>query len=236
MTLAERVASEYVERLRSFGDRAPGRFVAEVAGLTVVSLGVPEPWGLQVVAMADIVDPHAVDAAVSWCREQEREPQVVVRERAASRLTAYAVVDELPALVAPAGGSQSVLEVGPARDVGEFREIYGSSFGMRPGLAESLVVAADLEVHPHLIGRVDGVAVACAQVRPGTDMAYVNGVGVLPSARGRGYGAAMLAACRGEAATRGRDLVWLNASPTSVGFYEAIGFELVDTHLALAAS
>ena len=31
-------------------------------------------------------------------------------------------------------------------------------------------------------------------------------------------------------------LVWLNASASSVGFYEAIGFELVDTHLALAAS
>jgi GNAT superfamily N-acetyltransferase len=151
-------------------------------------------------------------------------------------LTAYRVVDELPALVTPAGGSQSVLDVEVARDLDEFRDIYGSSFEMRPGLADALVVTADLEMHPHLIGRVGGVGVACAQVRPGADMAYVNGVGVLPSQRGRGYGKAMLAACGVEAAARGCELAWLNASPRSVGFYEAIGFELVDTHLALAAS
>jgi GNAT superfamily N-acetyltransferase len=236
VTLAERVAGEYVERLRSFGDRAPGRFVAEVAGLTVVSVGVDEPWGLQVMAMVGDVDPAAVDVAVAWCRDQEREPQVVVRERDAGRLPSYRVVDELPALVAAAEGSQDVLDVEASDDVDEFRDVYGSSFEMRPGLAESLVVAADLAVHPHLIGRLDGNAVACAQVRPGVDMAYVNGVGVLPAQRGRGYGAAMLAACRVEAAARGCELVWLNASPTSVGFYEAIGFELVDTHVALAAS
>jgi hypothetical protein len=38
--LADRVAADYAGQLRSFGDRAPGRFVAAVAGLTVVSVGV----------------------------------------------------------------------------------------------------------------------------------------------------------------------------------------------------
>jgi GNAT superfamily N-acetyltransferase len=185
--------------------------------------------------MTDVVAPDSVAAAVAWCREQGREPQVVVREGSAGRLPVYRVVDELPVLVTPAGGSQSVLDIEAAGDVEEFRAIYRSSFEMRPGLAEALVVAADLDVHPHLLGRVGGLAVACAQVRPGVDMAYVNGVGVVPTRRGRGYGAAMLAACGVEAAARGCELVWLNASPRSVGFYEAIGFELVDTYLALAA-
>ena len=236
MTLAERVAAEYVEGLRSFGAGAPGRFVVEVAGLTVVSLGVPEPWGLQVIATAEVVDAHAVGAAVAWCREHSREPQVVVRERDAERLAAYRVVDVLPALVAPAGGAQSVLDIERADDVAEFCSIYGSSFEMRPGLATSLVVREDLAAHPHLVGRTGGTPVSCAQLRPGNQLAYVNGVGVLRSERGRGYGAAMMTACRAESSTHGCEHVWLHASATSVGFYEAIGFELVDTHLALAAS
>lgn len=235
MTLAERVAADYVRQMWSFGSGAAGRAASEVAGLTVVSLGVDEPWGLQVVATVGF-DPSAVAVAVEWCRDRRREPQVIVRERDAARLTSYRVVDELPALVAPAGGSQAILDVEVARDVEEFRAVYGSSFEMPPGLADALVTAADLDLHPHLIGRADGLAVACAQVRPGAGMAYVNGVGVLRSHRGRGYGAATIEACRAEAAIRGSDLVWLNASPASVGFYETIGFELVDTHLALAAS
>jgi len=234
--VADRVAADFGARLRSFGDRAQGRFVAQVSGLTVVSVGVEESWGLQVIAMTEAVDPVAVDEAVAWCRDQGREPVVMVRARDAGRLATYRVVDELPALVAAAGGSQSVLDVEAAEDLEEFRAVYGSSFEMRPGLAALLVVAADLAAHPHLLGRVAGRTVACAQVRPGTQMAYVNGVGVLPADRGRGYGEAMLAACRAEAAAQGCDLVWLNASPRSIGFYEAIGFELVDTHLALAAS
>lgn len=236
MALADRVAADYVGRLRSFGDRAPGRFVAEVAGLTIVSVGVDEAWGLQVIAMVGPVEPAAVDEAVAWCRDLGRDCVVMVREREAALLTSYRVVDELPAMVAPAGGSQSLLDVEVASDVDAFREIYESSFGMRTGLAAQLVVAADLGVHPHLLGRVDGRVVACAQVRPGLEMAYANGVGVLPTERGRGYGLAMMTACRAEAAARSCELLWLNASPTSVGFYEAIGFELVDTHLALAAS
>jgi len=123
VTLAERVAADYVRQLCSFGDRAPGRFAAEVAGVTVVSIAVDEPWGLQVVASSG----RSI-SSVGW-------------------------------------------GVGPSRVV-----------------------------------------------------------------RGRGYGAAMMDAVRAEAAVRGDELVWLKASPGPVGFYEAIGFELVDTHLALAAS
>ena len=235
MTLAERVAADYVRQLRSFGSGAAGREVDEVAGLTVVSLGVDEPWGLQVVATVGF-DPAAVAGAVEWCRDHGREPQVVVRAKDAERLATYRVVDELPALVAGGGGSQAVLDVTATDDVAEFREVYAASFGMSPALAAALVAPADLPAHAHLLGRVGRRPVACAQIRPGPELAYVNGVGVLPSERGRGYGAAMMAACRVEATAQGCGLVWLNASLASLAFYEAIGFELVDTHLALAAS
>ena len=234
--VAERVAADYDARLRSFGERAPGRFVTEVAGLTVVGFGVDEPWGTQVSTIGAPVDAVAVAAAVEWCREQGREAWVMVRAADRDMLAAYDVVDELPALVAPAGGSQSLLDVDVASDLEEFRDVYATSFGMSPELAARLVVDADLGAHPHLLGRVDGRAVACAQLRSGRDLAYVSGVGVLPSLRGEGYGAAMMVACRAQAVVRGCEAIWLNASERSIGFYEAIGFELVDTHLALAAS
>ena len=55
-------------------------------------------------------------------------------------------------------------------------------------------------------------------------------------AQRRGYGVTMLDAGRVVAADHGCDLVWLNATAASRRFYERIGFELVDTHVALAGS
>jgi ribosomal protein S18 acetylase RimI-like enzyme len=147
------------------------------------------------------------------------------------------VVEELPVLVAAtAAGRQDSLAVGRATDVEEFRQVYARSFGMPADLAAGLVLPTDLQRHPHLLGRVEDRPVACAQLRVGADLGYVNGVGVVPSERGRGLGAAMMTACAAAAAELGCELIWLHASGASLGFYEAIGFELVDTHLALAAS
>jgi GNAT superfamily N-acetyltransferase len=236
VTRADRVAAAYAGRLRSYGDRAPGRFALEVAGLLVVSLGVDEPWGLQVAALPDEPDPAAVDAAIAWCRERGRQPQVIVREQHRDALSGLRLVEELPALVAPTEGGDGRLDVGPARDAAEFRSVYGPAFNMRPGLAEALVVDADLTTPEvvHLVARDGGIAVACAQLRYGEGMGYVSGVGVLPDRQRQGIGSAMLAACRSEAARSGYESVWLNASPRSRPFYEGIGFELVDTHVALA--
>jgi len=236
VSLADRVAADYAGRLRSFGERRPGRFAVEVAGLTVVSLGVDEPWGVQVVAMPDPPDHAAVVAAVAWCRERAHRPQVIVRERDRDALASYDVSEMLATLAAPAVGEQTLLLVEHAIDVGEFRHVYGAAFGMSAALVEALVVEDDLAALPHLLGRVGGRAVACAQVRAGERLAYVSGVGVRPEEQGRGYGTAMLAACRAEAARLGCERVWLNAAPRTAPFYEGIGFELVDTYVALAGT
>jgi len=233
--VADLIAGDYAERLRSFGDRAPGRFVEEVAGLVVVGLGVPEPWGVQVAALVPDPEPVDVATAVAWCHERDRDPQVVVRAKCRDRFPDHAVVEELGALVAPAEAHQDALAIELASDVAEFREVYGASFGMRPGVAEGLVVEADLDAVPHLLGRVDGRPVACAQLRIGDGRGFISGVGVLPDVQGRGYGSAMLAACRDEAGRRGCDLVWLTAGPANVPFYVSIGFELVDIYVALRA-
>lgn len=236
MTTADRVAADYAARLRSFGERASHRFSVEVAGLTVVSLGVAEPWGLQVVALPDAPDMAAVAAAVEWCREQGRTPQVVVREQYRDALSAYEVDEVLATLAAPAQAEPAALAVERATDVEEFRTVYGASFRMRAGLANALVVDADLGAFPHLVARVEGRAVACAQVRAGEELALISGVGVLPEERGRGYGKAMLAAGRAQAAQLGCELMWRNAAPDTAPFYEAIGFDRVDTYVALTAS
>ena len=235
MRVADLVAADYAERLRSFGDRAPGRFVEEVAGLTVVGLGVAEPWGVQVSALDPDPEPADVATAVAWCRDRGRNPQVVVRARCRDKFPDFTVVEELGALVATAAAEQDVLAIELASDVAEFRAIYAGAFDMRPGVAEGLVVEADLDAVPHLLGRVDGRGVACAQVRLGGGRGFISGVGVLPELQGRGYGSAMLAAGRDEAGRRGCDLVWLNAGPANVPFYVGIGFELVDIHVLLAA-
>jgi ribosomal protein S18 acetylase RimI-like enzyme len=234
VSVADLVAADYADRLRTFGARAPERFVAEVAGLVVVGLGVAEPWGVQVAALDPDPDLAAVTAAVAWCRERGHDPQVVVRSRCRERFPDYAVVEELGALVAPAEAEQEMLAVETAGALEEFRAVYAAAFGMRPGVAEALVVEADLAAVPHLIGRVDGRAVACAQLRIGAGRGFISGVGVMPGVQRLGYGSAMLAACRHEAGRRGCDLVWLNAGPANVPFYVGIGFALVDTHLALS--
>lgn len=239
MTVAQLVAADYGDRLRSFGRRAPARFIHEVAGLTVVGVGVEEPWGVQIIAMPDRPDPAEVAAAIEWCRIEGHQPQVVVRAADRDLLPECAVADELPALVAPtAGVTQDTLTVSQATDVELFRAVYRESFAMRPGLVEALVVPADLaaEEVTHLLGWVDGRAVACAQLRHGAGRAHVSGLGVVPEQQRRGYGAAMLAAARHEALALGCELVWLNAAPGTVAFYEAIGFTQVDTYIALACT
>lgn len=236
MTLAERVAASYAERLRSFGSRAPGRFVEEVAGLLVVSLGVDESWGTIIPATEHAPDPAAVEAAMAWCRERGRVPQVVVRARDVALLDHLRPVDVLPTFAAEATSGDRALVVDRSPGLAEFHAVYGRAFGMRPGLARALVTAADLEASDvmHLVVRIDGAAVGCAQLRTGDALTYVSGVGVVPERQRQGIGTDVLAVCRAEAARLGSTHLWLNASERSAPFYDDIGFELVDTYVALS--
>ena len=139
-------------------------------------------------------------------------------------------------LVAPTdGAAQDLLAVSVATEVEAFRAVYRDSFGMTSELVDALVVPADLDAAEvtHLLGAVAGRAVACAQLRHGSGRAHVGGLGVLPDVRRRGYGMAMLDACRQEADARGCGLVWLNGATGTVPFYERVGFKLVDTYSAL---
>jgi N-acetylglutamate synthase-like GNAT family acetyltransferase len=107
---------------------------------------------------------------------------------------------------------------------------------MRPGMADALVDPADLEAPDdvHLIARVDeGEAVGCALLRSASGLGYVSAVGVVPEHRGRGIGTTLLDACAARATADGCHAVWLHASASSHAFYAGLGYELVDTHVAL---
>ena len=60
-------------------------------------------------------------------------------------------------------------------------------------------------------------------VRP-TDW-RLRGMAVVPEARRRGVGAALLAACERHARAHGAQRVWFNARIDAMPFYEALGYE-----------
>jgi ribosomal protein S18 acetylase RimI-like enzyme len=240
VTPADRLAAAYTAVLLRHAERAPGRFARVVAGLPVLSLGLPERWANVVLALERPPDPSAVDEALAWLRHADVEGQVLVRQRDTVLLPSLLPVDLLPAYRAPvdlaaglAGGA--AIEVVPATDAAVFARVYEAAFGMRPGLADALVAPADIGATgmTHLLARDGEELVGCALLRPAGGLGYVSAVGVLPERRGRGVGTALLAAGARRAAAEGCDGVWLHASRSSQQFYEGLGYELVDTHVAL---
>jgi GNAT superfamily N-acetyltransferase len=63
-----------------------------------------------------------------------------------------------------------------------------------------------------------------------------RGMGTAPDVRGRGYGAALLAAGIEEAAARGAEVVWCNGRVSARGFYERAGFTAVGEEFVLEPS
>jgi GNAT superfamily N-acetyltransferase len=84
----------------------------------------------------------------------------------------------------------------------------------------------------HLAVRDDAGAVIAASTwtprpfpdAPGEPAVQLRGMAVLAEHRGRGIGAAMLAAGIEDARRRGAALVWANARDSALGFYVANGF------------
>src|SRR5439155_25608880 len=81
------------------------------------------------------------------------------------------------------------LDIGPARDPGEFLTVYGA--GLAPLVTPAHLAAPDLR---YLVGRLDGIPVACARVARLGPTAYVSAVAVLPEHRNRGFATAISAA------------------------------------------
>ncbi len=85
----------------------------------------------------------------------------------------------------------------------------------------------------HLAARFDGEVVGIASVvpsaRPGgpVDGRRIRMVGVVAAHRGEGVGVELTAACVGRAVVRGASEVWLSSRSHLVGWYRAMGFDVV---------
>lgn len=85
----------------------------------------------------------------------------------------------------------------------------------------------------HLVARIDdevvGVASVVPSARPGGpgDGRRIRMVGVVPDHRGDGIGVELTAACVGRAVVRGASEVWLSSRSHLVGWYRAMGFDVV---------
>jgi predicted GNAT family N-acyltransferase len=83
----------------------------------------------------------------------------------------------------------------------------------------------------HLAVREEGAVVAIASLvpepHPATPRAgdwRIRGMATAPGHRGRGLGAALVAACVERAAAAGASRVWCNARVGAAGLYERAGF------------
>jgi predicted GNAT family N-acyltransferase/RimJ/RimL family protein N-acetyltransferase len=123
----------------------------------------------------------------------------------------------------------TALDVSAPRDETERRaaatvrhEVFVVGQGVPAELeADGLDAAAD-----HVVARLDGRVVATGRLFDGTGPgeAKVQRMAVLPDARGRGVGLAVLRALEARARERGAGAVVLSAQLTARGFYERAGY------------
>ncbi|MGK5530584.1 GNAT family N-acetyltransferase [Streptomyces sp. URMC 129] len=115
---------------------------------------------------------------------------------------------------------------------------------LRPGLPpESAAFAEDAlpgTLHLAAYEGDDPEVLACVTLfpepLPGDDRPAhrFRGMASAPAARGRGYGAAVLAGAAREAAARGAALLWCNGRAAARGFYERHGFGIVGGEFDIA--
>jgi GNAT superfamily N-acetyltransferase len=125
--------------------------------------------------------------------------------------------------------NDTVIDIGPPRDAGEFLVSYGA--GLAPLVTPAHLAAPRMR---HLVARVHGQPVGCARVRLMADTAQVGAVSVVPAWRGRGVGSALTVAVS-ELAASLADVVWLHCSDTSRALYERLGYRHADDHALLVA-
>ncbi|WP_020575234.1 GNAT family N-acetyltransferase [Actinopolymorpha alba] len=213
---------------------------AVVAGIPCVSYPLKQAWATQAKAMVP-PRPAALDAALEWVSGHADVPglwAVMTRGRHVTQpvftergLTPWL---ELPVLLL--GGADRLasvphvqgLEVSLATSPAEFLAVYGEE--LTPLVSPASLAAPS---YHHLVGRVDGVPVACAQVREVAGTAYISAITVVPGARGRGFGSAISAAATRYALGLRPRAVWLCAQKDLHRMYGRLGFRPVDVHVQL---
>jgi GNAT superfamily N-acetyltransferase len=246
-------------RTSQAADHAVGASVEEIDGVRVTVLGVPHPWGTQADLTAGVPSAARLDRVVDWLERTHGHCwTVLVRERHVgdallrraglepwSSEPVFAVDSAIAARFEPAPPAGVTVEV--TTDRSAFVSAYGGWMDDR-ALAETLVSPSDVGgpgfVHllasaraaarpPTDVGAADAVHIGSALVREAAGTGYLSAIGVVPSWRGRGIGAALTRSAAREAAN-GTDIVWMHASSEGAPMYTKLGFDLVDVHVLMA--
>ena len=249
LDLRERAWESYPGILALGGSGAPHRTTRTFGGITCADLGVPHPWSVQGATGSSRPSEDDLAAAVSWMsgrgattgwRIAAREehlggapwPELVAHDRMGLFATPAASAARIP-VEAP-----DELRLVEQPTHAEVLAAYGGWMDDLP-LAELLVTPADLHrpERQFIVGVVDGAPIGCACVWWSGGAAYLSAIGVVAPMRGRGYGRALTAAAARMAVSalpsQSPDVVWMHATDEGAALYAHMGFDRVDTEVAL---
>jgi N-acetylglutamate synthase len=244
--VAERIAAAVAATWRVRNLHLDGHLVAERDGIVVSLSGLPAASFSGAAIEREPSDPVA---AVRWADEVFSERGVplgvvIERDRHPSvertlEAMGMTIISSEPAMavdvdrVAPASPIPG-LEVGRAttvEDLDAMAAIEIDAFGTDAATAHGFFSPGILE-RPGVelyVARAGGTPVSMAYVQEHEDALGVFGVATAPSARRRGYGAAVTATAIAASGRARADLAWLQASEMGRPVYERLGFEVVST-------
>jgi GNAT superfamily N-acetyltransferase len=242
MDAAERIAAGMVDAERKRRERVVGAEVLEIDGLVLCFSNLPDPALNSIVVEREPRDPSDSMERAEVEFERRRQPigiDLEVRRHPALdeavRSMGLSLIIERPGMSV----SMTDLASAPAPDGVEIREVADEvgaravvdvgveAFGDDPAIGMAFYGAASFGVAgAHSFVAWDGddpVGIASGYQHAGA--VGVMGVGVVPSARRRGIGAAVTA--HAARSFPGSDLAWLHPSPEARAMYERIGFRQV---------
>ena len=229
--------------------------LARTGGVLTLLTGLPMDWFNQILIDGEHATPAAVLDAVIQARAQRADFVVRLRHGIDDRfiptltdagLEVAAPETAIPGMVAfpidhHAIANRGVREldirrVTDAAGIDAHREAATAGFGADPAVAQE-TVCANLLNRPDCVvyvGYADGDPVVSGLGwRTGRTIG-VYSIATIPSARRRGYGAAMTARVVADGALAGCDVAALQASEMGRPIYERLGFRTVITYVAYA--
>jgi ribosomal protein S18 acetylase RimI-like enzyme len=227
--------------------RGPGCEVHEDRGVTWFATGLPDPLfnGVMTAHLAPGDVGRRVDDLLAefrkrglpleWTVGSSTVPQDLGSDLRAKGLTHVLVVPGMATDLArlpdePLPRNLTIERVESRRDLEAFLRIFTTSFRIDEALVPRLV---DIEVDMSsdrqekavaFLGRMDGRAVASAELFASAGVAGLYSVGTLPAFRGRGLGRAMTVAALREGRDRGYRIGALQGTEPGVPVYRRLGF------------
>jgi GNAT superfamily N-acetyltransferase len=244
-TLARLEHANMIDWLRLTAGQVRGSVVASAGGVVAIATGAPMALFNQVVVEPGGGTEDGVRRAIAVMREVGAPFYVVLRRDADAQLRA-AVAElgleledgPLPGMAlhpiatadpAPLPPGHEIRRVTDEAGMADHVRVATEGFAM-PGSIVRDVVGSGLWARPGCIvyvGATDGEAVSTGfSVRTRRTLG-VYAIATVPSARRRGYGAAMTARLVADGAAEGCDVAALQASDMGHPVYERLGFRVV---------